>query len=116
MSNPNQYMTALQRANEVRLFRASVKRRVAKGVLAAAEVLVDDDPRLAAMPVKDLLLAVPGMGVKRAHELLWRFHLRETITLERLSPSTREKLRLMLVAQRNARGKSARPQRRKAAA
>jgi hypothetical protein len=52
-----QHLDALQRANEVRLARSALKRRVTSGEVAVREVLADVPPEAENMEAIDLLMA-----------------------------------------------------------
>lgn len=67
-----QRMDALESANRIRLWRADLKRKLKAGEVLLVDVLYCDDARLESMKVLDLLLAVPGMGVGKAHSILRR--------------------------------------------
>jgi hypothetical protein len=53
---------ALDIANEVRVYRAELKRDLKAGRVLLDDVLDSDDPLLASMAVYDLLVAVPGFA------------------------------------------------------
>jgi hypothetical protein len=53
---------ALDLANDVRTYRADLKRDLKAGRVLLDDVLDSDDPRLASMAVYDLLVAVPGFA------------------------------------------------------
>lgn len=61
-----QRMTALERANHIRIYRSAVKRDVATGRREFTEVLAADDPDLATMKVIELILCVPKVGRVKA--------------------------------------------------
>lgn len=104
-ADPAQYMTALERANELRLYRADVCRQVKEGERDAGEVLLSDDPRLEGTKLKALLTAVDGIGPIKAARLLSRFHLSERIKLGHLSSTTRNKLLVELRSHQASRGR-----------
>ena len=52
-----QHLQALQRANEVRLARADLKRRIAQGHVSAAEIVLACPPEVEGMAVADLLMS-----------------------------------------------------------
>ena len=57
-----QYMRALERANQVRLARAELKRRVASGEIEVAEVILDCPWEADSMAVADLLMSQRRWG------------------------------------------------------
>ncbi len=74
-------MQALARANEVRLARAELKRRVAIGELEAAEVILDSPWEAESMTVADLLLSQRRWGHQRARKLLAQVPMSESKTI-----------------------------------
>jgi hypothetical protein len=88
-----QYMAALGRANEVRLERAEVHRRVKAGLVGPEEIL-----RLAPVPswarrleIGEFLTWVPGIGPSRAEKLM-KGLCRPTLRLEHMGRWTTERL------------------------
>jgi hypothetical protein len=80
LSNPvvaQQRTQALERANHVRRARAALKRRIAGGQLAAAEVILICPAEAARMPIAELLGSQRGWGDVRCRALLNRVSLRE---------------------------------------
>jgi hypothetical protein len=65
-----QCLAALERANDVRLARAQVKRRVRAGGLTAAEVVLTSTWQTRTMSVGELLMSQRGWGRVRARRLL----------------------------------------------
>jgi hypothetical protein len=63
-------MRALARANEVRLARAELKRRIAHGDLAVAEVVLDSPWEAESMTIADLLMSQRRWGSTRCRKLL----------------------------------------------
>ena len=61
---------ALQLANRVRRARSVLKARVAKGQLAAAEVILTPPSEAASMPVAQLLASQRGWGEARSRAFL----------------------------------------------
>ena len=60
-----QHLRALARANEVRLARAELKRRVADGDVAVADLVLDCPWEAAPMPIAELLMSRRRWGVNR---------------------------------------------------
>jgi hypothetical protein len=69
---------ALRTANEVRSYRAQLKRDLKARRVKAVDVLLDPEERVATMKVFDLLLAVPKVGRVKVNKIL---------NGERISPS-----------------------------
>jgi hypothetical protein len=67
---PQQRMRALERANEVRLKRAELKRRIADGHLTAADVVLELPPEAKNWSVGELLKCQRRWGSIRSHKLL----------------------------------------------
>ena len=65
-----QHMRALERANEVRLARAELKRRVGEGRSSAAEVILECPWEARTMSVAELLLSQRRWGHTRARRFL----------------------------------------------
>src|SRR4051794_32471031 len=76
-----QYMRALQRANEVRLARAGLKRRVASGELGVAEVLLGSHWEAENMTISDLLMSQRRWGHTRCRKLLMQVPVSENKTV-----------------------------------
>ena len=73
-----QHMRALARANEVRLARAELKRRVTDGEVSAAEVILECPWEAASMPVAELLCAQRRWGATRCRKFLQCIPMSET--------------------------------------
>ncbi len=65
-----QHLQALARANHVRLARAHLKRQVASGELAAAEVISTCPWQAESMSISELLMSQRRWGLKRCRRLL----------------------------------------------
>src|SRR3954451_9681560 len=70
MSPGPQHLSALQRANAVRLARADLKRRVAEGDSSAAEVILSSPWEAESMTVSDLLTSQKRWGSTRCRKFL----------------------------------------------
>lgn len=84
-----QHLQALQRANEVRLARADLKRRVADGELTVAEVILDPPREAESMMVADLLMSQRRWGRTRCRRFLAQAGLPETKTIGSLTDRQR---------------------------
>lgn len=89
-----QHMRALQRANEVRLARAALKRRVADGDVTVVDVLLSQPWEAASMTIVELLVSQHRWGTTRARKLLAGLGMPETKTVGSLT----ERQRRMLAA------------------
>jgi hypothetical protein len=99
-----QHLTALARANMVRLARADLKRRIADGELTAAEVVLSCPWEVESMTVADLLASQRRWGATRCRKLLDSLQIRETRTVNSLTERQRGALaeRLRAGARRDA--------------
>ena len=91
-----QYMQALQRANEVRLARAGLKRRVASGELSAAEVLLGSYWEAENMTISDLLMSQRRWGHTRCRKLLMQVPVSENKTVGTMTERQRRALAALL--------------------
>jgi hypothetical protein len=74
---PQQRMRALERANEVRLKRAELKRRIANGHLTAADVILELSDEAMNWSVGEVLRSQRRWGSIRARKLLAGLHISE---------------------------------------
>jgi hypothetical protein len=89
-----QHMQALGRANQVRLERAALKRRVAAGEIDAGEIILACPWMAETMSVGELLASQRHWGRTRSRKFLSSVGLSETKTLLSLT----ERQRLVLVS------------------
>ena len=73
-----QRLRALERANEVRLARAAIKRQVAVGEVSAAEVIIDCPDAAESWPLGELLMSQRRWGTTRCRKFLSRHGIVET--------------------------------------
>lgn len=90
--SPPQHLRALESANRVRLARAELKRRIAGGHVAVAEVVTERPWAAAGMPVLDLLMSQRRWGATRSRKLLTRIPLSETRKVGALTDRERDVL------------------------
>lgn len=88
----DQRMDALQRANEIRIRRAQLKRDLKAGVAAIDRVLMEPPDWLLTAKVFDLLLAVPKCGRVRATRWLTTCRISTSKTVGGLSERQRTEL------------------------
>lgn len=91
-----QCMRALKRANEVRLARAKLKRRIADGNISAAAVILNCPEELQGLPVAELLLSQHRWGSIRCRRLLTAVPLPETKTIGSMTERQRHALATLL--------------------
>src|ERR1700730_5133975 len=91
-----QYMRALERANQVRLARAELKRRVATGEVDAATVILECPWEADSMAVADLLMSQRRWGQTRCRKFLRQIPMSEKKTIGSLTDRQRQALAAML--------------------
>lgn len=84
-----QHLRALERANRVRLARASLKRAVAGGKTSASEVISDCPWEAESMTLSELLRSQPRWGRTRTRKLLGSLGLSENKRLDSLTERQR---------------------------
>jgi len=89
-------MRALQRANEVRLARAELKRQVAKGETTVAEIVLRCPWEAESMTIADLLMSQRRWGVTRCRKLLSYVPMSETKTVGTMTDRQRNALAELL--------------------
>ena len=94
-----QHMRALQRANEVRLARAELKRRVTDGETTAAAVILASPWEAESMAVAELLMSQHRWGHTRARRFLAAIPMTETKTIGSMTDRQRRSLAALLEAQ-----------------
>jgi hypothetical protein len=87
-----QHLRALHRANEVRLARAELKRRVATGEISASDVILQAPWEARSMSVSDLLMSQRRWGHQRCRRLLGQVFVSETKTVGTLTERQRNEL------------------------
>ena len=70
-----QHLKALERANKVRVARAELKRRVARGDVDAVDVVLFCPWEADTMPLGELLMSQRRWGSSRARKLLARLSI-----------------------------------------
>jgi len=93
-----QYMRALERANQVRLARAGLKRRVALGEVDVAAVILDCPWEADSMAVADLLMSQRRWGQTRCRKFLAQIAMSEKKTIGSMTDRQRRTLAAMLNA------------------
>ena len=91
-----QHLRALSRANEVRLARADLKRRVGCGELSVGDVILESPWEAESMTVADLLMSQRRWGITRCRKLLGQIPVSETKTIGSLTDRQRRALALLL--------------------
>ena len=91
-----QHMRALARANQVRLARAALKRRVATGEIEAADVILDCPWEAQSMAVADLLMSQRLWGQTRCRTILAQLPMTEKKTVGSMTDRQRRLLAAFL--------------------
>jgi hypothetical protein len=91
-----QYMRALQRANQVRLARAELKRKIATGDLDVSEVLLNCPWEAESMTVADLLVSQRRWGNTRCRRFLAQLPMSEQKTIGSMTDRQRQTLVALL--------------------
>ena len=89
---PPQRLRALERANEVRLARAELKRRIAEKQVSAAEIILRCPWEANSWAVSELLLSQRRWGRSRCRKFLGRNHISEVKTIGALTERQRRML------------------------
>ncbi|MFQ5426290.1 MAG: integration host factor, actinobacterial type [Gaiellales bacterium] len=90
--SPDQRMEALQRANEIRVRRAQLKRDLKSGAVRLDEILDDPPDYVGTAKVFDMLLAVPKFGRVKATRFLNQCRISQSKTVGGLSDRQRAEL------------------------
>jgi hypothetical protein len=104
-----QHMRALARANQVRLARAQLKRRVASEEVGAADVILGCPWEAHSMAVADLLMSQRRWGQTRCRRFLAQVPMSETKTVGSMTDRQRQTLAAMLATAERGRAWSAAP-------
>ena len=91
-----QYMRALERANQVRLARAELKRRVAVSEVGVADVIMDCPWEAESMAIGDLLMSQRRWGQTRCRKFLAQVPMSEKKTIGSMTDRQRRTLAAML--------------------
>jgi hypothetical protein len=96
--DPPQRLRALERANEIRLARAELKRRIAQGEVSVAEVILDSPVEAESWSVSELLMAQRRWGSERCRKFLRRNDIYELKPVGKLTHRQRVLLATQLEA------------------
>lgn len=91
-----QRMRALERANEIRLARADLKRRIADGEVSAAQVILAPPREATTWALGELLMSQRRWGGTRCRKFLSRFQINETKAVGDLTDRQRRLLATQL--------------------
>jgi hypothetical protein len=107
MTREPQRLRALERANEIRLARAELRRRIADGGVSAAEVILSPPCEAVSWAIGDMLMSQRRWGTTRCRKFLLRNQINETKALGALTERQRRVLADQLLSSRAARERSA---------
>jgi hypothetical protein len=96
MAPAPQHMRALARANEVRLARAELKRRVGHGEVTVSEVVLTSPWEAESMTISDLLMSQRRWGTTRCRKLLQGIPMSENKTVGSMTDRQRHALSALL--------------------
>jgi hypothetical protein len=96
MAPAPQHMRALARANEVRLARAELKRRIGHGEVTVAEVVLNSPWEAESMTISDLLMSQRRWGNTRCRKLLQGIQMSENKTVGSMTERQRRALASLL--------------------
>jgi hypothetical protein len=102
-----QRMQALQRANEIRIARATLKRQIAAGRTSAAQAILSGPPEIEGMAVIELLRSQRSWGQARCRGLMRAIPLSENKTIGSMTDRQQRLLLAMLQAENQPRRLSA---------
>ena len=88
----DQRMEALQRANDIRVRRAQLKKDLKSGEVSIDDVLRDPPEYVSTAKVFDMLMAVPKFGRVKAARLLQQCRISQSKTVGGLSDRQRQEL------------------------
>ena len=91
-----QHMQALQRANEVRLARAELKRNVGEGAITVDEIILTCPWEAASMTIAELLTSQRRWGTTRCRKFLAGIGMPETKTVGSMTERQRTLLAAMI--------------------
>ncbi len=94
---PPQHMQALQRANEVRLARAELKRQVGEGAATVQDIVRACPWEAASMTIAELLTSQRRWGTTRCSKFLAGIGMPETKTVGSMTERQRSLLATLLV-------------------
>ena len=107
---PPQHIRALERANQVRLARAQLKRKVAMDEIDVGEVILECPWEAHSMAVADLLMSQRRWGQTRCRKFLSQIPMSEKKTIGSMTERQRRALAAMLASDDSGRAASAVPQ------
>jgi hypothetical protein len=87
-----QRMEALSQANEVRTYRAILKRDLKAGRVNVVDLLVEPPEMIETMKIFDLMMAVPKLGRTKVNRILSRCRISTSKTIDGMSARQRDEL------------------------
>ena len=95
-AEPPQHMQALERANQVRLARATLKRGIGRGAVSVGEVILQSPWEARSMTIAELLTSQRRWGATRCSKFLAGIGMPETKTLGSMTERQRTLLAAMV--------------------
>lgn len=92
----DQRMDALDRANEIRTYRANLKRDIKAGRANIVDLLINPPHKIQTMKVFDLMMAVPKLGRVKVDKLFRQCRISSSKTIGGLSERQSQELVLLL--------------------
>ena len=114
-SGGDQHLRALERANEVRLARAELKRQIASEEISASQVILDCPWEAASMSISDLLMCQRRWGRARCRRLLVSLGVPENKQIGTLTERQRSAVSAVLGAKSHSGAGAVAPARRREA-
>lgn len=99
LAERSQRLQALERANQIRVARSALKRRIAAGTVTASAAILSGRSELERMAVGELLLCQPRWGRARCQGFLMSVPMSETKTVGSMTDRQRAQVAAMLSAQ-----------------
>jgi hypothetical protein len=91
-----QRMEALQNANEIRTYRANLKRDIKAGRADVVNLLINPPDEIETMHIFDLMMAVPKLGRVKVNKVLSKCRISPSKTVGGMSERQRNELVLLL--------------------
>lgn len=91
-----QRMDALEHANEIRSYRANLKRDIKAGRVSIVSLLVEPPEEIETMKIFDLMLVVPKMGRVKVNKMLMQCRISPSKTIGGMSERQRDEVVSML--------------------
>jgi hypothetical protein len=91
-----QRMDALRNANEIRSYRANLKRDIKAQRISVVDLLIDPPVEVETMKIFDLLLSIPQMGRVKVNKLLMTCRISPSKTVDGMTDRQRAEMVVMM--------------------